>query len=161
MHKSVIATVLLALTITAITTVTTPAAASVLNISRPSQGQLGLVSVNPYGYAPLTAIIGLAGKQPTDMQVTVLGKGKAGVDIHYSVGHSQLLTYDGVPVFGLYANYQNRVRLSYTLAGKRLMKPTTSSLNRCKGSAWIMQWRPFRPSNRSPLPKVLNSACTG
>lgn len=120
MHKSFIATLLLALTITSITTVTTPATASVMNISRPAQGQLGLVSVNPYGYAPLTAIIGLAGKQPTDMEVTVLGKGKAGVDIHYRVGHSQLLTYDGVPVFGLYANYQNRVQLRYTLAGNKV-----------------------------------------
>ncbi|WP_417761341.1 aryl-sulfate sulfotransferase [Shewanella sp.] len=119
MHKPIISTLLLSLTLVgAMPLVTATAQASVINVQRPTQGQLGQVQVNPYGYAPLTAIIDLAGKTISDVKVTVKGKGKDGVDISYPVGHSQLLTYNGVPVFGLYANYQNQVALSYTLAGK-------------------------------------------
>ncbi|MDF0533411.1 aryl-sulfate sulfotransferase [Shewanella sp. A32] len=120
MRRSIFSVLMLSLTITAVPGIVPQASASVLNISRPSQGQLGLVTINPYGYAPLTAIIGLAGHMPTDVRVTVKGKGKEGVDISYNVGHTQLLTYDGVPVFGLYANYQNQVELRYTLDGKQV-----------------------------------------
>ncbi|MBV7317600.1 aryl-sulfate sulfotransferase [Shewanella sp. NIFS-20-20] len=96
------------------------AEAAVVNLARPGQGQLGHVKVNPYGYAPLSAIIGLGGKSPADVKVTVKGKGKTGLPISYDVSRTQLLTHDGVPVFGLYADYNNQVELSYLLDGKQV-----------------------------------------
>ncbi|MCH1919388.1 aryl-sulfate sulfotransferase [Shewanella sp. A3A] len=121
MHKPIFSPLLLSLTLFGAMPLTTPTAqASVMNVQRPTQGQLGQVQVNPYGYAPLTAIIDLAGKAPSNVTVTVKANGKNGVDISYPVGHTQLLTYDGVPVFGLYANTQNQVVLSYTLEGKHV-----------------------------------------
>ncbi|GAA4881988.1 aryl-sulfate sulfotransferase [Ferrimonas pelagia] len=91
---------------------------AVLKITRPSQGQLGNVQINPYGYAPLTAVIYLKQQQPKDMIVTVLGKGDDGVPISYPVGEQMMRTHDGVPVFGLYGDHLNLVELSYTLDGK-------------------------------------------
>ncbi|WP_412522951.1 aryl-sulfate sulfotransferase [Shewanella chilikensis] len=82
------------------------------------QGQLGYVYVDPYKFSPLVAVIDLGGKSISDVKVTVKGKGKKGIDIQYPVGLTQLNTHSGIPVFGLYPDYLNRVEVSYKLAGK-------------------------------------------
>ena len=64
-------------------------------------GPLGEVLVNPYGIAPLTAIIKNGGYELLDADVRVVPK-KGGQEIAYKVSRSQLLTHGGVPVFGLY-----------------------------------------------------------
>ncbi|USD37995.1 aryl-sulfate sulfotransferase [Ferrimonas sp. SCSIO 43195] len=84
----------------------------------PAAGNLGAMLVNPYGNSPLTAILDLGGKFPTDVKVEVQGKGKNGVAIRYPVGPQTINTYDGIPVFGLYANFKNTVTVSYQLQGK-------------------------------------------
>ncbi len=84
----------------------------------PPGTHLGNVIVNPYGYSPLTAVINRKTQNPTDIKVTVKGKGENGVDITYDVGRSSLLTNDGIPVFGLYPDYRNTVIVSYKLDGK-------------------------------------------
>ncbi|MBY6187999.1 aryl-sulfate sulfotransferase [Marinobacter hydrocarbonoclasticus] len=86
----------------------------------PAVGKLGSVVVDPYGTAPLTALIELAGKSISDVHVTVQGKGPKGVSIDYPVGRQSLLTHDGIPVFGLYANHLNSVVVSYTLDGQKV-----------------------------------------
>ncbi|WOT04909.1 aryl-sulfate sulfotransferase [Shewanella youngdeokensis] len=87
-----------------------------------AQGQLGAIDVNPYGNAPLTAVIDLAGKHITDVEVTVHGKGENGVNINYPVDSETLQTHDGVPLFGLYANYRNNITVSYKLDGKKIVE---------------------------------------
>ena len=74
-------------------------------------GPLGEVLVNPYGIAPLTAIIKNGGYELLDADVRVVPK-KGGQEIAYKVSRSQLLTHGGVPVFGLYADYQNQVEVT-------------------------------------------------
>ena len=86
----------------------------------PSAGQLGAILVDPYGYSPLTAYLDLANKKPTDVVVTVHGKGKTGVDITYPVGPQTILSHDAIPVFGLYPDYKNKVTLTYKLDGKKV-----------------------------------------
>lgn len=84
----------------------------------PAAGQLGAVLVNPYGYSPLTALLDLGSKKPTNVTVTVHGKSGKGVDITYPVGQKTINTNDGIPIFGLYADYKNKVTVKYTLDGK-------------------------------------------
>ena len=71
-------------------------------------GPLGEVLVNPYGIAPLTALIKNGGYELLDAHVRVVPK-EGGQEIAYAVSRKQLLTHGGVPVFGLYADYQNKV----------------------------------------------------
>ena len=63
-------------------------------------GPLGEVIVNPYGIAPLTAIIKNGGYELLDADVRVVPK-KGGQEIKYKVSKAQLLTNAGIPVFGL------------------------------------------------------------
>ncbi|MCD8213132.1 MAG: aryl-sulfate sulfotransferase [Campylobacter sp.] len=77
------------------------------------QGQLGGVFLDPYGISPLSAIITNGGFEIKDAKVTIVPK-KDGVPISYSVGLKSLKTYGGIPVVGLYANYQNTVEVEYT-----------------------------------------------
>lgn len=84
------------------------------------QGQLGHVYVDPYKFSPLVAVIDLGGKSISDVAVTVKGKGKKGIDIKYPVGKSQLDTHNGIPVFGMYQDHLNLVKVSYMMAGKRV-----------------------------------------
>ncbi|QFU25001.1 aryl-sulfate sulfotransferase [Shewanella eurypsychrophilus] len=86
----------------------------------PAAGELGAVLVDPYGTSPLTALIDLKSKRPTNVVVTVKGKGRKGVDITYPVGPQTLNTHDGIPVFGLYADYSNTVKVTYKLDGKKV-----------------------------------------
>ncbi|WOT06791.1 aryl-sulfate sulfotransferase [Shewanella youngdeokensis] len=79
------------------------------------QGELGIVVINPYKIAPLTAIIDLGGKRLTNAEVTIRAKGKKGIDISYDVQRKAILTHNGIPLFGLYANYMNVIDVKYQL----------------------------------------------
>lgn len=52
----------------------------------PPAGQLGSIVVDPYGNAPLTAVVNLDSHVISDVKVTVHGKGEKGVPITYKVG---------------------------------------------------------------------------
>lgn len=83
-----------------------------------SVGKIGAVKMNPYKMAPLTAVILNGGYDLSDAKVTVKAKGEKGIDISYDVSNSQLLTHGGIPVFGLYADYVNKVEVSYKRNGE-------------------------------------------
>ncbi|GAA4890091.1 aryl-sulfate sulfotransferase [Ferrimonas pelagia] len=91
----------------------------------PPAGDLGRIIVNPYGIAPLSAVIETNNKNVSDVEVIVKGKGKKGVDISYDVGPQSLLTHDGIPVFGMYADFRNTVEVSYKLDGKPVQETYT------------------------------------
>ena len=91
---------------------------AVLDIKDFSQGNLGTVYINPYNVAPLTAIINRAGKNIEKIHVRVIAK-KGGVDVSYSVSRGALLNHDGIPVFGLYSDYTNKVEVTYLYMGKK------------------------------------------
>lgn len=93
--------------------------AATMNWAKNTQGQLGRVIVNPYKISPLTAIIERNGMDPKNIRVTVLGKA-GGVDISYPVSEGALLNHDGIPVFGLYDDYVNRVKVEYVLNGEKV-----------------------------------------
>ena len=76
-------------------------------------GHIGEVMANPYGIAPLTAVIRDGGYTLEDVTVHIVPK-KGGQAIDYKVSRSQLLTHGGIPVFGLYPDYFNTVRVDYT-----------------------------------------------
>lgn len=78
-----------------------------------SVGQIGAVQMDPYGVAPLTALIRSAGFSLTDVMVTVKGKGDSGIPITYKVANNKILQNGGIPVWGLYPDYQNSVEVSY------------------------------------------------
>ncbi len=82
-----------------------------------TQGNLGEVVVNPYWVAPLTAIIKNGGYVIEDASVRIIPK-MGGQEIKYSVNNAELKTHAGIPVFGLYADYTNKVEVTY----KRLFK---------------------------------------
>lgn len=83
------------------------------HVNYPGTQKIGEVIVNPYGIAPLTAIIRNGGYVLTDVSVHIVPK-KGGQDIRYTVSDSEVLTHGGIPVFGLYPDYQNTVEVSYT-----------------------------------------------
>lgn len=76
------------------------------------QGHIGEMMLNPYGIAPLTAIVRDGGYTLKDVTVRVLPK-MGGREIKYTVSERQLLTHGGVPVFGLYPDYVNRDLYAY------------------------------------------------
>ena len=82
-------------------------------VTYPKTGKLGAVIINPYEIAPLTAIIRNGGYVVTDVTVRIVPK-KNGQEIKYKVSDAQVRTHGGIPVFGLYADYQNTVEVSYT-----------------------------------------------
>lgn len=83
------------------------------------EGPLGVVEVGPYeGVFPLTAIINKANHDLSNVKVTVLPKGEKGVPISYDVGPQALNTHNGIPIFGLYPDYINKVKVDWTEAGK-------------------------------------------
>lgn len=83
-----------------------------------TQGKIGEVIVNPYKIAPLTAVIRNGGKLIRDAYVRVVPK-EGGQEIAYKVSDNELRTHGGIPVFGLYPDYNNKVEVSYTI-----VKPT-------------------------------------
>ncbi|MFC3136674.1 aryl-sulfate sulfotransferase [Shewanella submarina] len=88
--------------------------------SAKAQGQLGFVYVDPYDFSPLVAVIDLGGKTISDVEVSVKGKGKKGIDIDYPVSLTQLNTHNGIPVFGMYPDHLNEIEVSYKLKGKQV-----------------------------------------
>ena len=76
------------------------------------QGQLGEIMVNPYKVAPLTAIIKNGGYELKSATVRIVPKA-GGAEVKYNVSAAQLRTHSGIPVFGLYANYRNKVEVTY------------------------------------------------
>ena len=76
-------------------------------------GKIGEVVVNPYEVAPLTAVIRSGGYDLKDVSVRIVPK-EGGQEIKYKVSDQNILTHGGIPVFGLYANYQNIVEVEYT-----------------------------------------------
>ncbi|EEE1227097.1 aryl-sulfate sulfotransferase [Salmonella enterica] len=83
-------------------------------------GKLGAVVVDPYGNAPLTALVELDSHIISDVKVTVHGKGEKGVPVTYTVGKESLETYDGIPIFGLYQKFANNVTVEYKENGKAM-----------------------------------------
>ncbi|EAA7246138.1 aryl-sulfate sulfotransferase [Salmonella enterica] len=83
-------------------------------------GKLGAVVVDPYGNAPLTALVELDSHTISDVKVTVHGKGEKGVPVTYTVGKESLETYDGIPIFGLYQKFANHVTVEYKENGKAM-----------------------------------------
>ncbi|XMD91154.1 arylsulfate sulfotransferase [Campylobacter lari] len=78
-----------------------------------SQGKIGAVVMNPYKIAPLTALIKNGGYDVKNAKVEVLGKGKEGISIKYNPSDREILTHGGIPIFGLYPDYINRVKVDY------------------------------------------------
>ena len=76
-------------------------------------GPLGEVAVNPYGIAPLTAVIKNGGYNLKSASVRIIPVTN-GQEIKYDVSRAQLLTHAGIPVFGLYPNHTTQVEVSYT-----------------------------------------------
>ncbi|MCI5850159.1 MAG: aryl-sulfate sulfotransferase [Sutterellaceae bacterium] len=77
-----------------------------------AQGHIGEVIPNPYRIAPLTAVIRNGGYLLKNATVRIVPK-KGGQEIKYKVSDAKLLTYGGVPVFGLYPDYMNTVEVTY------------------------------------------------
>ena len=89
----------------------TPSGFAVVGFNK--QGSLGEVIVNPYKIAPLTAVIKNGGYELLSAAVRVVPK-EGGQEIKYDVSRAQLLTHAGIPVFGLYPDYSNKVEVSYS-----------------------------------------------
>ncbi|MCR6575315.1 aryl-sulfate sulfotransferase [Campylobacter insulaenigrae] len=109
------------------------------------QGQIGAIKLNPYGLAPLTAVILDGGYILSDVKVSIVPK-ENGQEISYKVDDKKLKTYGGIPIFGLYPSYLNTIKVSYTksIFGKsqrieeEYYKVATSGVN-IKPSANTMQ----------------------
>ncbi|WP_169307043.1 aryl-sulfate sulfotransferase [Ferrimonas sediminicola] len=84
-----------------------------------TQGEIGIVKVNPYDFAPLTAVIDLNGYHISDVKVRIEPK-KGGSVIEYPVSDTAVTTHNGIPVFGLYADYNNTVSVEYKKDGKKI-----------------------------------------
>ena len=82
-------------------------------VEMPRMGKIGETIVNPYDIAPLTAIIKNGGYELKGAKVTIRPK-PGGQTISYNVDDSHLKTHGGIPVFGLYADYDNTVAVEYT-----------------------------------------------
>ena len=93
--------------------------ASGASVNYPTTGKIGAVNMNPYGIAPLTAVIRNGGYQLSDITVRIVPK-EGGQEIKYKVSETQARTHGGIPVFGLYPDYRNTVEVSYvkTTLGK-------------------------------------------
>lgn len=91
-----------------------------------AEGQIGAVLMNPYNIAPLTAVIKNGGYALTDIKVTVKGKDGKGLDVVYEVSDEKALLHGGIPVWGMYPDYENKVEVSYKkyLGGEGKAKAT-------------------------------------
>lgn len=118
MNHLVTQTVLIAALATAFGSLSAPALASGggsgLATEFVGQGHYGLyVEVNPYGIAPLTAIVRNNGHVLESAHVRIEPKTPTSSVIEYDVSRSRLLTHGGIPVFGLYPGFKNTVTVSY------------------------------------------------
>ena len=108
----------------------TPSGFAVVGFAK--QGDLGEVIVNPYKISPLTAVIKNGGYELLTAHVRVVPK-DGGQEIAYDVSKAQLLTHAGIPVFGLYADYSNKVEVkySYRFDGKEVKGEHTYTIYCC------------------------------
>lgn len=83
-------------------------------------GNLGAIYMNPYKVAPLTAVILNGGYDVTDVKVSVKGKDNGGIDINYNPSNNQIRLHGGIPIWGLYPEYQNTVEVSYKRDGEAM-----------------------------------------
>ncbi|MDR2342533.1 MAG: aryl-sulfate sulfotransferase [Campylobacteraceae bacterium] len=79
------------------------------------EGKISAVFMNPFDIAPLTAVIKSGGQKITNVKVVVEGKKNGGIPISYDVSDNKILLYGGIPVWGMYPDYQNKINVSYTL----------------------------------------------
>ena len=127
----------------------TPSGFAVVGFNK--QGSLGEVIVNPYKIAPLTAVIKNGGYELLSAAVRVVPK-EGGQEIKYDVSRAQLLTHAGIPVFGLYPDYLNSVKVEYT----RLFNGKTekfSDIYKIYGSPIYVEASGL-VNERSTMPKV-------
>lgn len=89
-------------------------------VSYKAAGKLGAIAMNPYKVAPLTAVIMNGGYNVTDVKVTVKGKEGGGIDIKYTPSDNAVRLHGGIPVWGLYPEYQNTVEVSYKRNGEAM-----------------------------------------
>jgi len=75
-------------------------------------GKIGEVVMNPYGIAPLTAVIKNGGYDIHNAKVTIVPK-EGGQTISYKVNDKHVRTHGGIPIFGLYPDYVNTVEVEY------------------------------------------------
>ncbi len=83
------------------------------HVTYPAHGKIGAVEMNPYGIAPLTAVIRNGGYELSGVTVRIVPK-EGGQEIKYKVSDTAIRTHGGIPVFGLYPGYRNTVEVSYT-----------------------------------------------
>ncbi|WP_031517900.1 aryl-sulfate sulfotransferase [Desulfofalx alkaliphila] len=79
------------------------------------------VKLNPYLIAPLTALVMFKTAEPLAVTITVKGKEKAG-DISFEFPEA---TEHTIPVYGLYADYDNRVELALSNGEKTVLSIKT------------------------------------
>lgn len=97
------------------------------------QGHIGEVMMNPYGIAPLTAVIRDGGYDLSNVVVKIQPK-LNGQTIEYKVSRTELLTHGGVPVFGLYPDYVNMVEVSYTRHAARQLRKLQGHVSALRAS---------------------------
>lgn len=89
------------------------------------------VTINPSGYAPLTARIHIESSVPTQVAIRVAGKRGTASDVRKTF--TDVVTAHDVPVLGLYPNSGNTVELTFTdasgsVVGQRSYNITTAPL---------------------------------
>ncbi|MFT7004608.1 MAG: arylsulfate sulfotransferase [Sulfurimonas sp.] len=111
--SALVAGLIMALTPSAVMAVGGPSGPKVDYIKNNPKAGLGHIMMNPYGYAPLTAIITNNGYELKDVHVKIVPK-KGGQVIEYDVADAKVMQHGGIPVFGLYADYRNTVEVTFT-----------------------------------------------
>ena len=83
-----------------------------------------LIAVNPYIYCPLTALVAFSTPIATEVKVIVHGKEKAGDISHVFPAQKKHI----LPIYGLYANYANKVSLICSSGEKNIITIQTEPL---------------------------------
>ena len=85
------------------------------------------IIVNPYGNSPLTGVVLFETSDYSEVNICIMNKsGKC--DIDYTFGKEK---YHIIPIYGLYADYNNKVDISYTLSdGKKITKQVEIQTNK-------------------------------
>lgn len=79
------------------------------------------IILNPYGNSPLTALIGFETENEVSPKVTIVGKDKLSTFNHtFTKGTKHLL-----PIYGLYANTENKVIIEYQNGDDKVKKTIT------------------------------------
>lgn len=117
------------------------------------QGKIGEVVMNPYDIAPLTAVIRNGGYQLRDVHVRIVPK-ENGQEIAYKVNNKYLLTYGGIPVFGLYQIMS--IPLKLNIQESRVVKPKISKKAiKCMHRLPILNQRVQKKNNQHSLLSML------